>query len=130
MIRFTIPYPPTQKGKTAFCHRFGLNAYYAGKHWAARDKDAKELHTLTVISMRKANIRKRMVTGPVEVRFYWDDGLDVDNHAILGKAAIDAMKGYILPDDNKKWVKKVSHEVWDGNEILVEVRAWRSAQSI
>ncbi|MBM6792203.1 hypothetical protein H7U40_18310, partial [Flavonifractor plautii] len=47
-IRFDIPYPPTKKGKSAFCRRFGLNAYYSGKHWAQRKKDADELHALTL----------------------------------------------------------------------------------
>ena len=28
----------------------------------------------------------------------------------MGKAFLDAMKGYILPDDNREWVRKVSHE--------------------
>lgn len=57
----------------------------------------------------------------MKVRFYWDDGLDCDNHAVLGKAFLDAMKGYILPDDNRKWVKMVSHEFWDGGAIKVEI---------
>lgn len=51
-IRFNIPYPPTKKGKSAFCRRFGLNAYYSGKHWAQRKKDADELHALTLAAMR------------------------------------------------------------------------------
>ena len=38
MIRFTIPYPATKAGKSAFCRRFGLNAYYEGKHWGQRRK--------------------------------------------------------------------------------------------
>lgn len=59
MIQFTIPYPPTKKGKAAFCRRFGLNAYYAGKHWAQRKKDADELHALTIASMKKARIKWR-----------------------------------------------------------------------
>ena len=65
-----------------------------------------------------------MVHGPVEVRFYWDDGLDCDNHAVVGKAVVDAMKSYILPDDNRRWFKKVSHEFWDGGKIRVEVVPW------
>ena len=121
MIRFTIPYPPTKKGKSAFCKRFGLNAYYAGKHWTQRKDDARDLHMLTEFSMKRAHIRKQLVNYPVLVRFLWDDGLDLDNHAVLGKAIVDAMKGYILPDDNRRWVKKVSHEFWDGGEIAVEV---------
>lgn len=121
MISFTIPYPPTKQGKSAFCRRFGLNAYYAGKSWPVRKRDAQELHQLAYLSMRKAGIRKQAVSIPVEVRFFWHDGLDVDNHAVMGKAFLDAVNGYILPDDNRKWVRKVSHEFWDGKEILVEV---------
>mgnify|MGYP007025187299 CR=1 FL=1 len=34
---------------------------------------------------------------------------------------IDAMKGYILPDDNRKWVKHVSCEFCEKKTIMVEV---------
>ena len=101
-----------------------LNAYYAGKHHQVRKKDAQELHTIAWAAMKQAKVRKKMVTGPVEVRFCWDDNLDIDNHAVIGKAVVDAMKGYLLPDDNRKWVRKVSHEFWDGGAILVEVRKY------
>lgn len=121
MIRFTIPYPSTKKGKSDFCRRFGLNAYYAGKHPQVRRKDAHELHQLAVLSMHRAKVKRDIIQCPVEVRFYWNDGLDVDNHSVMGKAFLDAMKGYIIKDDKRKWVRKVSHEFWEGQEILVEV---------
>lgn len=124
MISFEIPYPPTKKGKSAFCRRYGLNAYYAGKHWAQRKKDADELHALTIACLKKASVRRKLVESPVEIRFLWDDGLDIDNHAALGKAAVDAMKGYILPDDNRRWFQRVIHEFWDGGCIRVEVRPY------
>lgn len=54
MIRFTIAYPPTRKGKAAWNKRFGLNAYYAGKHWAKRKKDAEELHAMGHIEIADA----------------------------------------------------------------------------
>lgn len=119
---FEIPYPTTKRGKAAWNKRFGLNAYYAGKHWSQRKRDAEELHSLALWSMKKAHIRKQFVKCPVEVIFRWNDGLDVDNHAAMGKAFVDAMKGYILPDDNRQWLKRVSHEFWDGDCIQVEVR--------
>lgn len=122
MIKFTIPYPPTKKSKSVFCRRFGLNAYYAGKHWSARKRDAEELHWLARSAMRRAGIRERLIQNPVEITFRWDDGLDVDNHAVMGKAFLDAMKGYIIRDDNRRCVRRVSHEFWDGGAIQVEVR--------
>ena len=124
-IRFVIPYPPTKAGKTAWNRRFGLNAYYAGKHYQARRKDTAELHAIALTAMKKAKIKREMVEGPVCIRFLWDDGLDCDNHAVLGKAFLDAMKGYILPEDNRRWVRKVSHEFWDGGSICVEVRPYQ-----
>ena len=121
MIRFFIQYPPTKAGKAAWNRRYGLNAYYAGKHYQQRKRDAQELHALTWASLKKARVKKQMVKGPVEVRFYWADGLDADNHAVIGKAVVDTLKGWVLPDDNPRWVRKVSHEFWDGGEICVEV---------
>lgn len=121
---FTIPYPPTKKGKAAWNRRFSLNAYYAGKHWSERKKDAEELHTLCRLAMGKAGIHKGIIDRPVEIRFYWDDGLDVDNHAALGKAFVDAMKGCLLKDDSRKYFKKVSHEFWTGGCVRVEVKPY------
>ena len=96
MIAFEIPYPATKRGKAAWNKRFGLNAYYAGKHWSQRKKDAEELHELAHWAMRKAGITKRLVNHPVKVTFFWNDNLDIDNHGALGKAFVDAMKGYII----------------------------------
>lgn len=108
-IRFDIPYPPTKKGKSAFCRRFGLNAYYSGKHWAQRKKDADELHALTLAALKQARVRRGMVRGPVSITFAWDDGLDIDNHAAIAKAVVDALKGYLLPDDDHRWYRQVIH---------------------
>lgn len=122
MLIFTIPYPATKRGKAEWNRRFGLNAYYAGKHWAQRKKDAEELHQIAILAMRHAGIRKQLTDKPVEVHFYWDDRLDIDNHSAMGKAFVDAMKGYILPDDNREWLRRVTHDFWDGGCIRVEVR--------
>lgn len=124
-MTFYIDYPPTKKGKAAWNKRFGLNAYYSGKHWSQRKRDAEDLHMICRAAMNRAGIKSEFLEYPVEVRFFWDDDLDVDNHAALGKAFVDAMKGRILHDDNRMWLKKVTHEFWDGGKIRVEVRKWR-----
>lgn len=118
---FAIPYPPGKRGKSDFCRRFGLNAYYTGKPWPARKRDADELHLMTLAAMRRAKIPKKLFERPVKVKFHWDDGLDVDNHAVIGKCVVDAMKGYILHNDSRKWLKGVYHEMWDGGCIKVEI---------
>ncbi len=124
-ISFTIPYPPTREGMTDWNRRYGLNAYWSGKHYKARNQDAREIHQLTQLCMRREGIRRNILDYPVEVQFYWDDRLDADNHAALGKMILDAMKGYILPDDNRRWVRKVSHEFWSGGAMRVDVMPFR-----
>lgn len=121
MIRFEIQYPKGKKGKSSWNRRFGLNAYYAGKSWPERKRDAEELHMIARAAMHRAGITPRVMSSPAQVRFYWADGLDIDNHAVLGKAIVDAMKGYLLADDGPKYVRKVSHEFWEGDCIRVEV---------
>lgn len=121
---FTIPYPETKRGMTAWNKRFSLNAYYSGKNYHQRKRDADDIHLLTIVALKRARVRKDLVKTPVQVIFYWDDGLDVDNHAVLGKMIVDALKGWILPDDNRRWYRKVSHEFWDRREIGVEVVEW------
>ncbi len=123
-IRFTIPYPPDKRGKAAFCRRFGLNAYYAGKHWAQRRRDAEELHALTLACLKQAGIPAGPMPWPLAVSFWWDDGLDLDNHGAIGKAVVDALKGVLLQDDNRRWVRCIKHQFWDGGRILVELSPW------
>lgn len=124
MITFTLPYP-AGKAKTVFCRQFSLNAYYGGKHWARRQDDAVYIHALTLQALRNAGIARGALGYPVEVRFFWDDGLDVDNHAAIGKMIVDALKGYLLVDDNPSWFRRVSHEFWGGGAIRVEIVPYR-----
>lgn len=127
MIRFEIQYPQGKKGKSSWNRRFGLNAYYAGKSWPERKRDAEELHMIARAAMHRAGIKPGVISSPAQVRFFWADGLDIDNHAVLGKAIVDAMKGYLLADDGPKYVRKVSHEFWEGDCIRVEVEALHGA---
>lgn len=120
---FEINYPHG-KAKSAWNRRFGLNAYYSGKSWPERKRDADELHMIARSAMRKSGAKPRMFSGPVQVTFRWDDGLDIDNHAVMGKAFLDAMKGLFIPEDNRSWVKRVTHEFWSGGKIQVIVTPW------
>lgn len=121
-VVFTLPYPPTKKGKAAWNKRFSLNAYWAGKHYRQRAQDAREIHALVILALKKARVRKQPFAGAVEVLFRWDDKLDCSNHAALGKMIEDAIKGWIIEDDSPRWVRKITHEFWDGGKVEVEVR--------
>ena len=119
---FRIEYPNTPAGKKDWNKRFSDNAYYAGKHWAVRKKDADYWHNMVRACMDRQGVRKRPFEKPVEILLFWNDRLDVDNHSIMGKMIVDAMKGRLIQNDSKKWVRSVTHTFHDrGNYIWVEV---------
>ena len=121
-ICYSIPYPEGKKGKAAWNKRFSLNSYWAGKHYRDRARDARYVHMLVREALKQHRVKQSAFIVPVEIRFRWDDRLDIDNHAALGKMIVDAMKGYLLQDDSPRWVRRVTHEFWDGGCIGVEVR--------
>ena len=120
---FRIEYPNTPAGKKDWNKRFSDNAYYAGKHWAMRKKDADYWHDMVRACMDRQGVRRKPFEKPVEIILCWNDRLDVDNHSIMGKMIVDAMKGRLIQQDSRKWVKSVTHEFHDkGDYIRVEVR--------
>ena len=120
---FRIEYPNTPAGKKDWNKRFSDNAYYAGKHWAVRNKDADYWHDMVRACMDRQGLRKRPFDRPVVVHIFWNDKLDIDNHSIMGKMIVDAMKGRLIQNDSKKWVRSVTHTFHDrGDYIWVEVK--------
>ena len=120
-MRFRIPYPDSKAGKAQWAKEYGFNAYYAGKHWARRKRDAEYWHTLVRSELRKQGIKPRCFKGPVIISFWWNDRLDIDNHAAMGKMIVDAIKGVLIEDDSRRYVRGVGHLFHDESYILVEV---------
>lgn len=118
---FFIPYPPTKAGKSEWSKRYGLNPYWAGKHWSQRKKDADYWHSLVKSELRRQGIKPRVAKKPVHITFWHNDRLDVDNHAAIGKMVVDACKGILIADDDRKHFIGIHHLFWDGDSIRVEV---------
>lgn len=123
MIRMTIPYPKSKAGMTAFCKRFSLNAYYAGKHWRRRKEDADYWHETVRVALMAQRVPKMPAVQPVAITFWWNDGMDCSNHAAIGKMIEDALKGWVIKDDNRKHVQGIFHQFHSEDYILVEVTA-------
>lgn len=119
---FHIDYPKTEAGRKAWNRQYGMNAYYAGKHWSQRKKDAEYWHWLTVSAMRKAQCRQTPLDKPVVVSILWNDGLDIDNHAVMGKMIVDAMKGVLIHDDTRRYFVGIEHRFHDKEYIEVHVQ--------
>ncbi len=122
VLSFTIPYPTTKSGKSDWNKRYGLNAYYSGKHWAERKKDAEFWHYLVRCELRRQRAKCAALTSPVVISFYWNDNLDLSNHACVAKMIEDALKGVIIEDDSRKHVKGIEHYFHEEDFIRVVIR--------
>lgn len=120
-IEFVIPYPSSKAERTRWSKNFGLNAIYAGKHWKARRADSQYWHALVRAQMHRQDIPMEVFRHPVCVTFGWNDHLDIDNHAYMGKMIVDAMKEYCLADDSRKYVVGIKHEFHNRDCITVRV---------
>lgn len=114
-MKFVIQYPPSLKG-------YSLNDIYSGKHWAKRKKDSEYWHLLVHSALNKQGIKKQIFQNPVSITFSWNDRLDIDNHAYIGKMIVDALKGYLIADDTRKYYKKLTHQFHSEKIIKVEVK--------
>lgn len=119
---FIIPYPKTASGKKQWSKNYGLNKYYAGVHWAVRKRDAEYWHRLARAEMERQKIRKYPFENAVILSFYWNDRLDCSNHAAMAKMIEDAMKGRLIQDDSRRFVKGIEHYFHDEDCIRIVVR--------
>ena len=119
---FRIYYPKSKSEAKRWNSQYGMNAYYAGKHWSERKKDAEYWHLMTRSAMNKQEVRRKPFEKPVEISFLWNDKLDIDNHAVMGKMIVDAMKERLINDDNRKWLKGIYHGFHDEEYILIQIR--------
>lgn len=119
--RFTIDYPKSSAERKRWNKQYGLNAIYAGKHWSKRNEDKEFWHLMTHAAMNRAHIPRKMFSKPVNITMHWNDGLDIDNHAYMGKMIVDSLTGWLIQNDNRRYVKSVSHEFHDADYILVEI---------
>lgn len=121
-FEFRIDYPKSKVGKTAWNRQYGLNAYYSGKHWAARKKDAEYWHLLTREAVYRSNKHPQVFNKPVEIIAYFNDNLDCSNHASELKMIEDGLKGILIIDDNKNYVQGISMYFHAENYIKVVVK--------
>ena len=120
--KFRIPYPKSQAGKKQWSKEYGLNAYYGGKHWSVRKRDADYWHRMVRLHMDEQDVRRIPFKRPVIITFRWNDRLDIDNHAVMGKMIVDAMIGRVIEADSRRCVKGVCHYFHDEDYIGVEIR--------
>ncbi len=114
-MKLILPYPPN-------FGQYSTNRYYEGKHFAARNRDKDDWHALVWEQLVRMQVPKQPVDYPVELIFSFDDRLDCSNHSMVAKMIEDALKGWVLPDDSRRWVRRIVCEFNSQKAIMVEVR--------
>lgn len=91
-------------------------------HWAIKAAQKQDIEAFTVAALMNAKINRRAKIGRLELTFYWDSPLDLDNHASIRKAVIDAIKNYFGTDDNAYCLGEIHEKFWPGREIKVDIK--------
>ena len=100
---------------------WGLNKLYAGVHWSKRKHQAEQIHGLVQTTLKQKRIPRKTFSKPVSVRISYNSRLDIDNHGYLSKLIIDGLKGYLIEDDRRKYIRALHQCFWSGEGVLVEV---------
>lgn len=100
---------------------WSMNRVYSGAHWTARNSQAKYMHTLVRKSIKKLHVPVMPFKKPVSIDIKYNSRLDIDNHGYLSKLIIDGMKGILILDDNRSYVKKLTQSFHDENKNLIFV---------
>ena len=98
-----------------------MNAYWAGKHWSKRKDDARFWHSMVQAELYQMHVSKEPTRKPVRISFWWNDGLDLNNHSAISKMVIDSMVNWVIEDDSRPYHVEEHHYWHDQDYILVEV---------
>jgi len=102
--------------------KYGLNSLYSGGHWSKRNKLADEVHKIVTLALKMQHIPKWPFNVPVGITIYYDSRLDIDNHGYLSKLLIDPLKGWVIVDDNRKYVKYLHQDFYVGDGVTMEIK--------
>lgn len=118
-IEFVIPLKPTGQ--------HGLNRLYAGIHWAKRQKQADEMHLRVRAALADAKIPRQPCTEPVRITLLYNSRMDIDNHGYITKLIIDGLKGWVIQDDDRRYVGELvqGFHSLDSGLIIVRVEEIR-----
>ena len=120
-VTFYIDYPENKGMKAKWAKWYGLNAIYAGKHFAERSKDKNFWSDMVRAVLYRQKVPKKIFERPVSISFWWNTNLDLDNEGYMRKLIIDALKGWLIFDDRLKYVRALHDYPHDEDYIKVVV---------
>ena len=97
------------------------NRIYSGIHYSIRQSHIDLIHGLTIQAMKEYGIEKKPLNYPVKCTYWFDDRLDLSNNSYVMKMIEDAMKGWIIKDDSRNYIKQITMKWWNGGGVKVRV---------
>ena len=117
-IEFTVPYPAR---KSAWTKRYGFNAYWAGKKPCVRSADARDLETFVRLCLRQQGVPVRLCEKPGSISFWHNTRMEVDNQSAIEKMTVDAIKGWLLRNDDRRHYREKHSFFHDENYMRVVI---------
>lgn len=103
---------------------WGMNRVYSGDHWSVRKRQATQVHLMVRSAIWKQCSSVRLFEKPVTIRILYRSRLDIDNHGYVSKLIIDGMKGVLIKDDDKRYVRELIQSFHNGDKNKVIVEVW------
>ena len=98
-----------------------LTPNWAGKKPCVRAEDARDFKTLVRLCLRQQGVPVRLFEKPVSISFWHNTRMDVDNHAAIEKMTVDAIKGWLLRDDDRRHYREKHSFFHDENYMRVVI---------
>lgn len=99
--------------------KLSLNRIYRGMNKYERSIQVRKIHELVRNELINQRVPKKLFENPARIEFYWNSLLDLDNHGYIAKLIIDGLKGYLIYDDCKKYVREIHHAYWLGKGVKI-----------
>lgn len=99
--------------------KLSLNRIYRGMNKYERSIQVRKIHELVRNELINQRVPKKLFENPSRIEFYWNSLLDLDNHGYIAKLIIDGLKGYLIQDDSKKYIEKITHSYWLGKGVKI-----------
>ena len=102
--------------------KLSLNRLYSCRyHWSVRERRAREIHQKVILQLISKKIPRKLFDTKISIDFFWNSRLDLDNHGYATKLIRDGLKGYLVKDDNRKYISKISHSFWNGKGVKIVI---------
>lgn len=91
------------------------------RNLASGRRTPRDLEAFVRLCMRQQGVPVRLFEKPVSISFWHNTRMDVDNHAAIEKMTVDALKGWLLRNDDRRHYREKHSFFHDENYMRVVI---------